>query len=222
MLAFIKENPLAFAGLVAVLLSSVANLIIKHWGQQNDRLKRVLSFIVDLLSLIPGKGSPSKGLQLPLVSVSVPPKKKYEDAVRRAREGGVILPSILVALLVYILCFACLVSTPGCQSARNRTLSALTSLSRVTLSVGREAGKICDSILRQCIADKENPCEALQKCHKVEKESIRSSIAAHLLIVAALEALSVNDETKASDYLAKAVHLLDVARVALKPYGISL
>ena len=76
------------AGIVA--LCSVLNLITQHYGD-NVKLKRVLLFVVDLLSLVVSRGAVApafepRGLRLKLPAVQISPPT---EAMLRAEQAGV-------------------------------------------------------------------------------------------------------------------------------------
>jgi len=71
MMEWVKTHPLETLALGTVLLSSVLNLVIKHWGESSSKLRRVVGFVIDLLSLVHNvKGSKFSGLHVPGLSVS--------------------------------------------------------------------------------------------------------------------------------------------------------
>ena len=70
MITWIQSHPWVFAAMVAITVTSILNLIVKHWGPRHPGLKKVLVFIIDLLALVPNRDSTFRGLQVPGLSVS--------------------------------------------------------------------------------------------------------------------------------------------------------
>jgi len=75
-------HPWIAIGVLASTLASIANVLTRHYGDDNPRLKRALLFIIDLLSLVPSRDSPARGLKVPGLSLSAPP----ESALRKLSE----------------------------------------------------------------------------------------------------------------------------------------
>jgi len=84
MVAWIVAHPWVAAGVAVVALSTVLNLVLRHYGPSHPRLKRALRFALDLLAALPMRGSPSRGLQLPGLSWSAPPTDAPERRIRSA------------------------------------------------------------------------------------------------------------------------------------------
>lgn len=79
MIDWIKSHPWETVAIVTVALSTIANVVIGHYGDGHPRLRRALRFLIDLLSALPMKGSPSRGLQVPGLSVSAPPPAEKQQ-----------------------------------------------------------------------------------------------------------------------------------------------
>lgn len=57
----------------AVCVSTIADRIIKQYGEDSPKLKKWMRFLIDLLSMLPSKGHPIRGgVQVPMLSYSGP------------------------------------------------------------------------------------------------------------------------------------------------------
>jgi hypothetical protein len=66
----------------AVVLSSVLNIVTKHYGSASPRLMQALLFVIDLLSVLVSKGSPGL-VKAPLIPSPAP--KPYVEVIKKIR-----------------------------------------------------------------------------------------------------------------------------------------
>jgi hypothetical protein len=70
-----------FATAVAVAISTVLDRYLEYYKPDDPGLKKLLRFIIDLLSILPSKGhSLKRGLQPPILGSSGPPPKETDVA----------------------------------------------------------------------------------------------------------------------------------------------
>ena len=69
-----------------VVATSLINATTKHYGERSPRLRRFLAWLLDVLSILQSKGSPSSGLKLPLATSPKPPHVVEADLARAAQK----------------------------------------------------------------------------------------------------------------------------------------
>jgi hypothetical protein len=114
------------------------------------------------------------------------------------------MPRKAATALVAILCAAC---APTWQANVRKGLS--------TAAVGAEQAvmsteTVCKQVLQGCIAAKENPCAALERCLLVRRSIIKAAVLAQLTALAGYVAVDAADQKKAEEALAEVVRLMDL------------
>lgn len=82
------NNPAMAIMLGVVMASTILNKIIDYYGADHPKMKRALRFVIDLLAMLPMKGSPSRGVQMPMLGWSAKPEAEKPNEEPEDNSAG--------------------------------------------------------------------------------------------------------------------------------------
>lgn len=74
---------------------------------------------------------------------------------------------------------------------------------------------VCKQVLKECIAQQQNPCEALNKCLTIRHYMIKAAVAAQLTALVGYVAVDASDKSKAEAALRELTELLGLVSKGL-------